>query len=186
MKKSHLKTLIREIIREVTTRSELDLGTMKAVNVEEANQPIHIGQGFYKISQEMANKLSGGKLAKPGYEKLVQAPEGFETTKGFAWLSQRPLGGIMSWSLRDSKNWVMKDGRAVLSQTEETGTGAVAGYQTPMRKPMKKLGEMTSSGAAGGYQTKDAFSTNKKGSQRAIDATVKGTGWKVVGEAPRI
>ena len=166
MKRSQLKSLIKEIIREtLTTRSDLDLGVMKAVNVEETISTHHIGQGFFKIDGVTASKLSNGKMSKFGfgYEMLVPAPAGFKTAKGFVWLSRRADGGQMVWTIRDSKNWVLKDGRAVLSPTEEqTGTGAVAGYQTPF-----------------------AFSRKGSGSKRALDVTTK-MGYTKVGEAPRV
>lgn len=47
------------------------------------------------------------------------------------------------------------------------------------------INEMSSTGAAAGYSTPFAFTKNKKGSKKAIDATEK-MGYKVVGESPRI
>lgn len=172
----------------MTTRAELDSGVMKAVNVEEEtgtgavagyatpyafkktkeiNETLspesHVGQGFFKLDDKTAKELAGDHPSKPGYEMLVPAPEGLETTKGFAWLSQRIVNGKQMWVIRDSKNWILKDGKAILS-------------------PMN---EMSTSGDAGAYMTKNAFTKNKTGSQKALDVTKK-MGFKVVGPAPRV
>ncbi len=49
----------------------------------------------------------------------------------------------------------------------------------------RTMSEMTGTGAVAGYQTPFAFSKKKSGSQRAIDATTK-LGYKVVGPSPRV
>jgi hypothetical protein len=47
------------------------------------------------------------------------------------------------------------------------------------------LNEMSTTGGVAGYMTPNAFTKNKSGSKRAIDATKK-LGYRVVGDAPRV
>jgi len=103
----------------MTTRAELDAGTMKAVNVEAAEETKpwkEIDSGVYQVGGEFAKKLAGGKLPVPGMEKLVAAPPGFSTKRGHVWLVQTNVGkNLMVWSIRDAGNWRLIGGLAVLS-----------------------------------------------------------------------
>ena len=93
-----------------------------------------ISHGFYEINRNLASKLSSGPLPQPGFEKLVGAPAGFKTKNGFVWLTLTRHNEKLVWSIRDAGNWKLENNVAVLSAgglDEMTGTGAVAGYQTP-------------------------------------------------------
>lgn len=91
----------------MTTRNDLDMGTMKAVNLEGKNKTPwkEIDHGFFIISPILASRLCGGKLPRPGNEKLEKAPEGFKTEKGYVWVSRTPYQGKVYWSMRDAKHW---------------------------------------------------------------------------------
>ena len=232
MKQSQLKSVIKAIIREsMTTRAELDAGTMKAVNLQEENWQLHKVEDWERVHRSTAmriNYLVGSMLTAfrdgSGEERAAQA----------------------AGTIREILNELADNGG---NMKEETGTGAVAGYQTPfafkkkmnemrqlsvpekhqlrialqtLRAPdamvgvmggmnkeearefLKKLGysdvqivsiesqmeehrvnEETGTGAVAGYQTPFAFSKNKSGSKRAVDATKK-LGYKVVGPTPRV
>ena len=170
MKSRQLKNLVKGIIKEMIANKNVTPEPMGAVNVEalgDSERPWkEIDHGFFKINSDFAKKLAGGKLPGPGMEKLVSAPKGFPSKRGFVWLAPTIAGGNPVWSIRDAHNWKLVNGLAVLSSSdvmdvdEQTSTGAVAGYSTPY-----------------------AFSKKKQGSGRAIQAAKKyGTVVKSISE----
>ena len=171
----HLKLLIGSILKEsisLKTDSEFKDGvtdTMAAVNMENSNVKTEwtpIDNGFYRISNEFAKKLSNGKLPGAAMERLVVAPKGFPSKSGFVWLAPTKFEQKIVWSIRDSIGWKLEGGLAVLSTKENN------------------LSEESSTGGVGGYSTPFAFSKNKKGSTKGIEAAAKYG--KIVGETPRV
>ena len=123
---------------------------------EEPKNWSEIDNGFFEVNRAFATKLAGSQLPKPGYEKLVVAPDGFQSKNGFVWLALTKREGQLVWSIRDSGGWKLEGGLAILSTqlSEESSTSGPAG-----------------SGA--GYATPFAFSKSKDGSKRALDVTTR-------------
>ena len=171
MKSHQLKSLVKGIIREMIANKNAIPEPMGAVNTEALGQTEEkpwkeIDSGFFKINSDLARKLGGGKLPGPGMEKLVAAPKGFQSKRGFVWLAPTISGGNPVWSIRDAHNWKLVNGMAVLSSSDVTG-----------------VDEQTSTGAVAGYSTPFAFSKKKQGSGRAIQAAKKyGTVVKSISE----
>src|SRR5579862_1337466 len=92
---------------------------IEKLDEDDVNNPRHpwkeIDNGFFRIDERLAKQLAGGKLPQPGYEKLVKAPEGFKSEKGFVWLSQTVLHSLPVWAIRDSRGWELSGKHAVLS-----------------------------------------------------------------------
>lgn len=59
----------------------------------------YLDNGFYTISEADARKVCGGKLPRPGHEKLVPH-EGKHW-----WVARTPHFGKMLWSIREAKGW---------------------------------------------------------------------------------
>jgi len=100
MKSNQLKELLKHIINEVKVQFEM---------IEQPIGQSYIDSGFHKITDQSARVLSGDKLPKTGYEKLVKAPEWLHTTSGVAWLAKTQIDGQMVWSVRDAKNRKMRE-----------------------------------------------------------------------------
>lgn len=166
MKKSQLKFLIKEIVKSIrlfeniASRSDLDIGTMKAVNVEESQWEEPEEKLYSNMSQWAKDNLEKDGTYKG--EPLHNYGFIYKVGELIPLIKYHLLNAMHLWNTaKKKKNENLRFGKP-LGMDEESGTGAIGGYQTPF-----------------------AFSKNKSGSQRAIDATKK-LGYKVVGSTPRV
>lgn len=143
MKSHQLKNLVKGIIKEMIANKALKPDVFGAVNVEattpDKDKPwIEIDHGFFKVNSDFARKLAGGKLPGPGMEKLVQAPRGFDSKRGFVWLAPTVVGGNPTWSIRDAGNWKLVNGIAVLSSTDVMADPKLETFdpKLPRQKPL--------------------------------------------------
>ena len=69
----------------------------------------YLDNGHYTISTKLAKEIGGGTLPDYGRERLV-----FWEGRHW-WLARTIHQGKSLWSVRDSKGWMLRDDRAVLS-----------------------------------------------------------------------
>lgn len=154
------KNKYKGVYEDLTTRGELDAGLMKAVNVEEnefdgKQAPVHNAKISNAEMEEAKNVAY--KIWQPVY--LTQ------------FHSIDRLGGkhfvVYLHSATGDKHYLMKDksGKWLYS----TGHGEESRWVSAD----EYLNEMTTTGAVAGYSTPFAFTKNKKGSKRALDASKK-------------
>lgn len=209
MKLSHLKELVKEIIKEVEGLTKQDRpGVMGAVNVEMTNpdgkysDDMESGQAVKRMhnlkDEQTGTGAVGGYSSPLAYSKKMNE-EVWDSTE------EKRYANIGEWG-RDN---LEQDGTYKGEPLHNYGFIYKVGEKIPLtkynlmnavhlwdvakkkRNDNLKLGkpagieEMTSTGAVAGYSTPYAFSKKGSGAKRAIDVTKK-MGYKVVGPSPRV
>lgn len=158
MKKSTLKSIIKHIIKESSNDFEFKDGVetpMKAVNLQQESDE----ESFYLDAQAREDD------AKNARERLELIDKAGLTTE-----YETLMKDIFKQPIKEF------DRRALaIGQLEKKAREIVK---------QQKITEMSSTGGVAGYSTPFAFTKNKKGSPKGIEAAKKYG--KVVGEAPRV
>jgi hypothetical protein len=71
-----------------------------------------LDNGFFTLTVTNARLLAGGKLPKPGNEKLVKIDQ------KYYWLSRTMANKQQVWAVRET-NWRLVNGQAVLGGIEK-------------------------------------------------------------------
>lgn len=177
MKKSQLKELIKQIIKEALTEQPVggvkndrpfDDGrhnVMMAVNVGEM-----VGDdGRYQDDMESGAAVKKlHNLNEMGQQKFIY-PVNFRTVKNYIRILKKTATGefVVYWYENGKKN----ENKSYFTDDKEDAIGTFNAMKSHVDKVNSGMNEMTSTGAVAGYATPFAFSKKGSGSKRALDVT---------------